>query len=79
MEAVKLVRGCPCGEEHLIGDDVFGKLVSPTASKVYTLPIQVPDFGTWLVPRVFIACHRDAIEPLKLPEAALRYGFERMP
>jgi len=76
---VKLVKHCPCGEEHEISDDVFAKLVDPAASKTPALAIMVPDFGTWLVPRVFLACHYQGLDALKLAELAFQYGFERAP
>lgn len=46
-----------------------------TAGLPATVRITVPGPGTWLVPRIFIACHQ--FRGRELPGLAERYGFAR--
>jgi hypothetical protein len=54
--------------------DAIALYESVTAGKPATVPLSTTA-GSWLVPRVFIACH--GIKADDLADLAERYGFER--
>ena len=68
------VDGCPCGDRHLMTARAAEALEHVTAGLPATVKVSAPG-GSWLVPRLYIACH--GLKAADLPALAERYGFER--
>ena len=70
------IGGCPCGAVHEMSRAAAAAYESVTAGKPAAVPLSTTA-GSWLVPRVFIACH--GVKADDLARLAERYGFERVP
>lgn len=75
MTDLATVTGCCCGQDHQMAADVAAAYGAVTNGKPETVTIEVPGSGSWLVPRVYIACHGLAARDLAV--LAARYGWER--
>lgn len=71
----KAVRGCPCGGLHLMSPESYAAYERITRGQPSTIEVKV-DERSWLVPRLYIACH-----PLRAPELAQNaayFGWEEV-
>ena len=74
MDLKVAIKDCPCGVVHEMAAGTKIRLDRVTAGLDPLLQVTLAS-GSWLVPRVYIACH--GIAASELPEIAARYGFER--
>ena len=70
------IGGCPCGAVHERSRAAAVAYEKVTAGKPATVTLS-STAGSWLVPRIFVACH--GIKADDLAQIAERYRFERMP
>lgn len=68
--SVPLTR-CPCGLSHDASEGVRALLATVEPN----VPVRTI-WGTWSVPRVFIAAH--GLKAFELPMLARKYGFEKV-
>jgi hypothetical protein len=68
------IKDCPCGVVHEMAAEKKIRFDQVTYGKDLALPVTISS-GTWLVPRIYIACH--GIKASELAEVAARYGFEQ--
>jgi hypothetical protein len=68
------VEGCPCGTAHEVDARSWAGFRLMTEHADPRITVTSPE-GSWLVPRLFIACH--GIRAAELAGLAERYGFER--
>ena len=74
MPVTVTVEGCPCGAAHRLGAGIWERYARLAGRVPPAVKVQAPG-GTFLVPRIFVACH--GLKAAELPELAGRYGFER--
>lgn len=70
------VKGCPCGKAHQMASDSWAQLQRVTKSLNPLVQVTDGKVDTWLVPRLYIACH--GLVWAELPVLAERYGFEKL-
>ncbi len=70
---MSVVTNCPCGSAHEMTPGILAIYDQVTAGADPLIKVQITGCGTWLIPRLYIACH--GIKGAEVEALAAQYGW----